>query len=529
MEAIIPPIETLPSHTGSHGRPQADGYKMTKKLRNQGPEPFKWGDSTFTVPQRISMEATQNEKHQYLKQTARALRDHESASWTDKAACFSLRLDYQTTHCRALLKLEDLRGHPETNCFNFLFIECAREDFASIAIPPTGLRAPFQNNCAFIACRVTINPIQAWAGLNSPPDPIERRVWIRILKEPTMVAGQSQFAPGININMIHQPGLLIQDRIQNHPPCPTMGGQSRDGDLDPHKFRKWWTEKYIETLFECEVQLLHDDYVGQGAMNNAANRLRKIKQEEIMPDGSRIVHSTDAHYQRVQALIVELPSDIQYGFSVTESFHNSLTQSIRDQIKADGVNLPVTAAMANVEQLDALSRYVLSAKNMENKIRNISRIINTSVGQNRGSKANVFLGAAVEHQDREQYDAAKPENFISDDPYQGPPHGFLTQTSQADVLYDMMLNEAEEAFQRSHCFLAPNTSRCASGSPVNAALTQASNMPYPLECWGCVNHSNPKQHAERYHPWRNYPHKLDPETANNAKQGLSDYYKSRDN
>jgi hypothetical protein len=81
----------------------------------------------------------------------------------------------------------------------------------------------------------------------------------------------------------------------------------------------------------------------------------------------------------------------------------------------------------------------------------------------------VFLGAAVEHQDREPYKEAGPKNFISDDPYQGTPHGFLTQTSQADVLYDMMLNEAEETFQRSPCFLAPNTSRYSSGSPVNAA------------------------------------------------------------
>jgi hypothetical protein len=126
-------------------------------------------------------------------------------------------------------------------------------------------------------------------------------------------------------------------------------------------------------------------------MNNAANRLRKIKQEEIMPDGSRILHSTDAHYQRVQALTDKLPSNIQYGFSVTKSFHNSLTQSIRNQIKADRVNLPITAAMTNVKQLNALSQYAQSAKNAENKIRNISQIINTSVGQNRGSKANVFL------------------------------------------------------------------------------------------------------------------------------------------
>jgi hypothetical protein len=186
--------------------------------------------------------------------------------------------------------------------------------------------------------------------------------------------------------------------------------------------------------------------------------------------------------------------------------------------------------MANVKQLNALSRYPQSAKNAENKIRNISQIINRSVGQNRGSKANVFLGAAVEHQDREPYEEADPKNFISEDPYQRTPHGLLTQMSQADVLYDMMLNEAEEAFQRSPCFLAPNSSRYSSGSPANAALTQASNMPYPLECWGCVNHSNPKQHAERYHPWRNCPHnKLVPKTANNAKQGLSDYYKSRDN
>jgi hypothetical protein len=139
------------------------------------------------------------------------------------------------------------------------------------------------------------------------------------------------------------------------------------------------------------------------------------------------------------------------------------------------------------------------------------------------------LGAAAEHQDREPYKETGPKSVISDDPYQGTPHGFVTQTSQAVVLYYMMLNKAEEALQQSPCFLAPNTSRYSSGSPANAALTQASNMPYPLECWGCVNHSNPKQHAKRYHPWRNCPHKLDPETANNAKQGLSDYYKSQDN
>jgi hypothetical protein len=115
-------------------------------------------------------------------------------------------------------------------------------------------------------------------------------------------------------------------------------------------------------------------------MNDAANRLRKIKQEEIMPDGSRIVHSANAHYQRAQTLTGELLSDIQYGFSVTESFHKSLTQSIRDQIKANRVNLPIMAAMANVEQLNALSRYAQSAKNAEKFFRNISHIINASVG-----------------------------------------------------------------------------------------------------------------------------------------------------
>jgi hypothetical protein len=34
-----------------------------------------------------------------------------------------------------------------------------------------------------------------------------------------------------------------------------------------------------------------------------------------------------------------------------------------------------------------------------------------------------------------------------------------------------MLNEAEEEFQRVHCFLTPNMSRYTSGSLANAALT----------------------------------------------------------
>jgi hypothetical protein len=134
-------------------------------------------------------------------------------------------------------------------------------------------------------------------------------------------------------------------------------------------------------------------------MNDTANNLRELQQEEIMPDGSRVLHSTDAYYQRVQALIDELPADIQCGFSITESFHNSPTQSIRDQTKANGVTLPAPAAMENVEQVDELSRYVQHSKNSENEIRNISRIINTSVGQNRGTTgATVFLGSA-NHQD----------------------------------------------------------------------------------------------------------------------------------
>jgi hypothetical protein len=138
-----------------------------------------------------------------------------------------------------------------------------------------------------------------------------------------------------------------------------------------------------------------------------------------MPTGSKMVHSRDVHNQRIQALIHELPSKIQHGFSITESFQNSLMQSIRNQIKMDGINpILITAAMGNVEQLDELSRYVQHTKNAENKIRNVSRINNTSVSQNRGlTKANVYLGAA-HHQEMEQYEDANLENYIKKNPYQ---------------------------------------------------------------------------------------------------------------
>ena len=60
--------------------------------------------------------------------------------------------------------------------------------------------------------------------IEHPPNAIESRVWIRIPKEVTaVVPGQSQFAPGININMIRDPGLLIRDRVANHHPCPAIG------------------------------------------------------------------------------------------------------------------------------------------------------------------------------------------------------------------------------------------------------------------------------------------------------------------
>jgi hypothetical protein len=237
-------------------------------------------------------------------------------------------------------------------------------------------------------------------------------------------------------------------------------------------------------------------------------------------------------YQGVQALIDKLPSDVQYGFSITESFHNSLTQSILYQIKADGITLQATATMANVEQLKKLLQYIQHANNAKHKIHdNISHIINISVGQNRGAnRGNVFLVGASSQHGMDPHEKRSPHELITDDPYQGTPHKLLAQASLADMLYDMMLKEGEEEFQCTHCFLAPKNSRWyVSGSPVNAALTQASKIPYALEYWGCINHSNPKQHAEQYPPlWRNCPHKFDPETAKYAKQGLSKYYKRRD-
>jgi hypothetical protein len=87
----------------------------------------------------------------------------------DRQSSMFLSTVYLPNHAlKSPPKLGDLPGHPETNCFNFLFIECAREDFISIAIPPSGLTAPFQNKCAFIACRVTINPIHSMQSYDQP-------------------------------------------------------------------------------------------------------------------------------------------------------------------------------------------------------------------------------------------------------------------------------------------------------------------------------------------------------------------------
>jgi hypothetical protein len=116
-------------HSGNRGtqaspnRPhRAHETSSPAKKARLGPEAFKWGDTTFMVPRKLAQAATQNEKHQYLSQTTRALRDHELASWTDKAACFSMRFNYQTTHRRAGLKLANLKGQTHTNCFQFLYI-----------------------------------------------------------------------------------------------------------------------------------------------------------------------------------------------------------------------------------------------------------------------------------------------------------------------------------------------------------------------------------------------------------------------
>jgi hypothetical protein len=164
-----------------------------------------------------------------------------------------------------------------------------------------------------------------------------------------------------------------------------------------------------------------------------------------MADGTRVVHNTDAHYQRIQALIDELPIKMPCGFSIIECFHNLLTKSICNQIKANGIQIPSTALMQNIEQLDALSAYVQFAKNAKNKIKNISRIANASSGLNRGlNLGNVFLVNTGSHHNtgyEDNYSTKDIDDFISKNPYQSTPHGFMASqqastpsTAEANIL-----------------------------------------------------------------------------------------------
>jgi hypothetical protein len=115
------------------------------------------------------------------------------------------------------------------------------------------------------------------------------------------------------------------------------------------------------------------------------------------------------------------------------------------------------------------------------------------------------------YQDNDKYNRPdESDNFITKNPCQCATHAFMTNkgsnTTKAIVLYNLMLNDTEQNLRGVHCFTATGVNRYTSQSTVNAALAQANNMPYPLECWGCCNPSDPKKHAEKYHPWRNCSH-----------------------
>jgi hypothetical protein len=119
----------------------------------------------------------------------------------------------------------------------------------------------------------------------------------------------------------------------------------------------------------------------------------------------------------------------------------------------------------------------------------------------------MFLANTGSHHNtgyEEDYITKEVHDFISKNLVQGAPHSFMTSqqastllAAEANVLYDMMMNEAKQELQRgAHCFLSPGMNGYSSDSLANAALTQASNMPFPPDCYGCCNHSDPKCHAD---------------------------------
>jgi hypothetical protein len=89
------------------------------------------------------------------------------------------------------------------------------------------------------------------------------------------------------------------------------------------------------------------------------------------------------------------------------------------------------------------------------------------------------------YQANDEYDRPDDsDNFISENPYQCATHAFMTNnrsnTTKADIMYNLMLNNAEQNLQGVHSFTATGANRYTSGSTANAALAQASNIPYTL-------------------------------------------------
>ena len=473
-----------------------------------------WSGATYVLAPCPKTTEPQDVKSMVLEHAIESIRTG-NGKWKNKTDCLVNHFNQVLILTQqATLYIDDFNVF-ESDLFEYTYLSVQSSTHTRVAIPQPGAnQANFRRDARYVSAEMSINPRRKYAVLGQPgnnllPDVDTKTVLFRLPQGPN--ASLHDAITTENIKDVRQ--LITICRYLNG---TAQFGMLSQNQFTQEKFNQWLEEIKQQTKYEIVARLMRPAFIGEGIIETPVNRLVQCQQKGTNDKGQTVASTIAEHYAKFTAIVQQLNAEVQFPVNLPTTFFNSLTTHMQSKLNRRQYRHPPPST--NQDQLTQLQRLRDLAAEEEKDIETQIALIKNTLAPVRPAPFNVanrsfqqqkpmartFMASYGGNQNGGNTGYSGGEGIGNTNEAYGRNNGGNQAYGgmAAMAAYEGMAPDEDflmEQFQLVNCFL----------SPAESALRNASGVERPIECWGCTDHGT--HHANRFHSFRDCPHKYDPE------------------
>ena len=525
--AIPRPFEQ--NDSWNHGRPGArPPFMSNRPVKPDGGlnlQEKTWSGATYMLAPCPRITDSQDVKSLVLEHAIESIRSG-NGKWRNKTDCSVNHFNQVLILTSATLTITDFDRF-DSGLYDYRFLNVQTSAYRPLNIPADGANQNnFRGTVRYVSVEMTIDARRQYADPGQPgahlyPGPDTKVVLFRL-----PIGPNGSLHDAITT-------AIIRDMRQLLVVCQYLQGSTQFGMLErdqfsQDKFGQWVEEIKQHTRFEIVAKLMRPAFVGEGIIETPVTRLVQCQQRVTNDKGQTTAATIDEHYARFTAIVQQLNAEEPYPINLPTTFFNSLTPHMQDKLNRRRYRHPPPSS--NNDQIKQLKDLRNVAKEEEKEIETQIQLIKTTLHPS-ASRPPAYQQTA-----KPPYQGGRPiaRTFMAHTggmagqdhdnmaPRATPVYTARTETGSQPAggghTDEDMLMEQFHLLQHYMSEGQHPTTTTAFLSPAETALRNASGTDRPIECWGCTGHTT--LHSQRFHSFRDCPHKYDPDIRRVAFQRM---------